>query len=197
MFDNVNVQQRNLRRFESRDERSIAEVWHRSGQAEYTYIPTWQSFTLEQARKAVRDVIVPNTDIWVGLLDDRIVAYLAMDGSKIDRLYVDPSEWRRGWGTRFVELAKNLSPGGLELVTHQENHPARSLYEKHGFQAIAFGISPPPESAPDVTYRGDPQAIPIGTGKRPSAPPHARFRKRWFGGTPDRTEPGPGEDEPE
>ena len=145
-------QQRNIRHFESGDETSIAEVWHRSGQAEYTYIPRWQAFTLEQARKVVREVIVPNTNIWVGLLDNQVVAYLAMDGSTIDRLYVDPSEWRCGWGTRFVDLAKSLSPSGLELATHQENYPARALYEKHGFQAIAFGISPAPESAPDVTY---------------------------------------------
>lgn len=79
-----------------------------------------------------------------------------MDGSYIDRMYVDPSEWRKGWGTRFVNLAKQLSPNRLELHTHQENHPARALYERQGFVAVKFGLSPAPELAPDVEYHWRP-----------------------------------------
>jgi GNAT superfamily N-acetyltransferase len=89
-------------------------------------------------------------------LDGRVVAYLAMKGSQLNRLYVDPAEWRKGWGTRFVVFAKQLSPTGLELQTHQENHAARALYEKHGFTAVKFGVSPPPESAPDAEYHWRP-----------------------------------------
>jgi GNAT superfamily N-acetyltransferase len=79
-----------------------------------------------------------------------------MNESTPDRLYIDPGEWRKGWGTRFINLAKQLSPHGLELFTHQENHPARALYEVHGFKAVKFGTSPPPESAPDVEYHTRP-----------------------------------------
>lgn len=95
-------------------------------------------------------------NIWVGTLNERIVAYLAMRGSYIDRLYVDPSEWRTAWGTRLVVFAKTLSPDGLELHTHQANDAARRLYEKQGFRAVKFGASPPPESAPDVEYHWRP-----------------------------------------
>jgi len=31
-----------------------------------------------------------------------------MKGSYIDRMYVDPTEWRKAWGTRLVELAKTF-----------------------------------------------------------------------------------------
>ena len=147
---------RRIRPFRDEDEPAVAAVWHRSGRAAYPYLPTWQALTLEHAREVVRDVIRVECAIWVGTLDDDIVAYLAMNGSTLDRLYVDPSEWRRGWGTRFIALAKTLSPHGLELVTHQANIAARSLYEKHGFKAVAFGLSPPPESAPDVDYHWRP-----------------------------------------
>jgi ribosomal protein S18 acetylase RimI-like enzyme len=147
---------RRIRPFRDEDEPAVAAVWHRSGRAAYPYLPTWQALTLEHAREVVRDVIRVECAIWVGTLDDDIVAYLAMNGSTLDRLYVDPSEWRRGWGTRFIALAKTVSPHGLELVTHQANIAARSLYEKHGFKAVAFGLSPPPESAPDVDYQWRP-----------------------------------------
>jgi ribosomal protein S18 acetylase RimI-like enzyme len=148
--------QRSIRPFQDADEQAVVQVWHRSGRAVYTFLPTWQALTMDHAQSVFHNIIRPRCTIWVGLRDTQIVAYLAMKQSYIDRLYVEPSEWRMGWGTRFIELAKSVSPQGLELHTHQANQAARALYEKHGFRAVAFGISPPPESAPDVEYHWHP-----------------------------------------
>lgn len=89
-----------------------------------------------------------------------------MKGSYIDRMYVDSSEWHKGWGTQLLAFAKMFCPQGLELHTHQENHGARRFYEKHGFKAVRFGTSPPPESAPDVEYhwRPDDEVLPTSRG---------------------------------
>lgn len=153
----INPARRRIRPFQVADETEVVTVWHRSGQAVYTFLPTWQALTLETAHTVFQNVIRPNCTIWVGTLDQRIVAFLAMNGSYIDRLYVDPDEWRKGWGTRFIHLAKQRSPQGVKLYTHVENWAARALYERHGFKAVKFGISPPPESAPDVEYHWYPQ----------------------------------------
>jgi len=147
---------RNIREFQDADEDEVVRVWHRSGSAAYTYLPTWKEFTLEKAQFVFHNIIREKCAIWVGTQDEQIVAYLAMNGSYIDRLYVDPREWGKGWGSRFVLLAKQISPGGLELHTHQANHAARSFYERHGFKAIKFGISPSPESMPDIEYHWRP-----------------------------------------
>jgi ribosomal protein S18 acetylase RimI-like enzyme len=40
----------------------------------------------------------------------------------------------------------------MRLFTFQRNKAARSFYEKFGFRPVAFGISPAPESEPDVEY---------------------------------------------
>jgi hypothetical protein len=61
------------------------------------------AFTVEQARRVFDCVIRPNCEVWVGTLDERVVAYLAMKRTYIDRLYVDPPEWRKGWGTQLVK----------------------------------------------------------------------------------------------
>jgi len=124
------------------DEPAVVGVWHRSGQGAYAFLPSWQTLTLDRAGTIFREVILGQCK--------QVVAYLAMKGSYIDRMFVDPSQWRKGWGTRLVVFAKSLSPNGLELHTHQENHAARRLYERHGFRAVKFGTSPPPELAPDV-----------------------------------------------
>ena len=145
-----------IRSFRDQDEATVIAVWHRAGQAAYKFLPSWQTLTLERAGEIFREVIVPRCNIWVGTRDHEVVAFLAMNGSYIDRMFVVPAEWRKGWGTRLLVFAKALFPDGLELHTHQENHPARKLYEKHGFRAVKFGVSPPPENAPDVEYHWRP-----------------------------------------
>ena len=148
--------QQNIRGFQEADEADVVGVWHRSGIAAYTFLPTWQAFTLEQASWVFKNIIRPSCALWVGTLDERVVAYLGLQGSWVNRLFVDPPEWRKGWGTQLITLAKQLSPNGLQLFTHQENTAARALYERQGFKAVKFGISPPPESAPDVEYHWRP-----------------------------------------
>ena len=145
-----------IRAFEDADEATVVGVWHRSGRAAYTYLPTWHGLSLARAGDVFRETVRARSQLWVGTREGQIVAFLAMNGSYIHRMYVDPPEWRKGWGTLLIDFAKSRSPGGLELHTHQENHPARRLYEKHGFAAVKFGVSPPPESAPDVEYHWRP-----------------------------------------
>ena len=148
-----------IRRFQPGDEVAVADVWHRAGRAAYPYLPSWQTFEEHEARRVFREVILARCDLYVGERHARVVAFMAMRDACVDRLYVDPTEQRRGWGTRLVELAKRRQPGGLSLHTHQQNHVGRRFYEKHGFRAVRFGISPAPESAPDVEYRWSPDGV--------------------------------------
>jgi len=146
-----------IRPYVPADEAEVVTVWHRAGRAVSTFLPTWQAFTRDQAHRVFVDIIVPSCAVWVGTCDERVVAYLALKASSIDRLYVDPAEQRKGWGSRLLAHAKDLQPRGLELHTHQENLGARAFYERHGFVAVRFGLSPAPESAPDVEYHWRPQ----------------------------------------
>jgi ribosomal protein S18 acetylase RimI-like enzyme len=70
----------------------------------------------------------------------------------MDRLYVDPAYHRQGIGSALLAKARQLLPKHIWLYTHVANKMARSFYEKHGFVAEKFGISPEPESEPDVEY---------------------------------------------
>ena len=58
--------------------------------------------------------------------------------------------------TALLDRAKTLSPEGITLYTHQRNENARAFYERRGFEAVEYGVSPPPESEPDVKYRWRP-----------------------------------------
>jgi GNAT superfamily N-acetyltransferase len=77
---------------------------------------------------------------------------MAMNGDFIDQLYIHPDHWRRGIGSALLEFARRQSPQHLWLFTLQVNLNARAFYERRGFTAEKFGVSPEPECEPDVEY---------------------------------------------
>lgn len=150
-----------IRAFVKSDEARLAEIWHQSGLDEYTYLPAFQALDAEQALQVFRDVIVSNCRIWLETKVENIRGFIALNGSYIDRLYVDPNQQRLGVGGALMNHAKSMFGSGLELHTHQQNSRARSFYEKHEFIAVKYGISPAPESVPDVEYHWRPKFAPI------------------------------------
>ena len=135
-----------------------ASVWHESRKKIGTEMgfESERAVTPEISLRIFREVIAIENLIWGAVQENCIVGILAINGSEIDRMYVRPSAQRCGIGTTLLQKARELSPSGLELFTHQKNGAARSFYEKHGFSPVRFGISPPPESEPDILYRWKP-----------------------------------------
>lgn len=147
-----------VRLLQDEDLEETIAVWHQTRKATHTSmnIETERGLTLEDSQRIFRENIAPHCQLWVAESRDTVVGFLAIRKSYIDRMYVEPSDQRRGVGTALLEKARELSPAGLELHTHQENRHARTFYEKHGFRAVRFGVSPPPENEPDVEYRWRP-----------------------------------------
>ncbi len=132
---------------------AVVEIWYTTKRAAYPYLPLEQTYTLADNARFFREYILPHCDIWVAAQGTVLLGFLAINGNYVDRLYVLPDHQRRGIGTALVTKAREISPDSLELATHQQNVQARAFYEQHGFRAVRFGVSPPPESAPDMTYR--------------------------------------------
>ncbi|MGE0710378.1 MAG: N-acetyltransferase family protein [Planctomycetota bacterium] len=154
-----------VRPFEERDLLPTLQVWHASKQAAYPYLPLEQGRTLEEDRAFFEAAILPRCALWVATCPE-VVGFLAFAGSYLDRLYVHPERQGRGVGSALLSQARRLSPAGLELHTHQANAQARRFYERHGFEVVELGISPPPECVPDVRYRLRPSPL-----SAPAAPP--------------------------
>ncbi len=135
-----------------------AAVWHESKRAAFPYVEAQQRRTLDDDRARFRDVIAVEHTVWIAELTGRVAGLMAIQGDFIDQLFVRTDLQRRGVGTALLRKAMELSPGSLRLFTFQRNQPARRFYERHGFRAVRFGTSPPPENEPDVEYRLDPPA---------------------------------------
>ncbi len=137
---------------------TVVALWHETCRATYDFIPLEQTYSLSSRRGFFRQRIAAVCDLRVALDADEIVGFMALNGSYLDRLYVRPARQRCGVGVALLACARELSPRGLELHTHQKNTGARAFYERQGFEAARFGVSPPPESEPDVEYRWRPAA---------------------------------------
>ncbi len=99
-----------------------------------------------------RDHVLTTNHVWVVEMEGHPVGLMAMEDDFIDQLYIHPDYQRRGIGEAFLNFARQRSPEHVWLYTLQVNVNARAFYEKNGFIAEKFGVSPPPESEPDVEY---------------------------------------------
>ena len=117
-----------------------------------------------EVRRWMGDDIVGRTDMWVAEVDGVITGLMVLDHGRdgagwIEHLYLDPSWMGRGLGDRFVELAKERLPGGIQLWTFQVNDPARRFYARHGFaEAELTDGKGNEERAPDVRMEWTPAA---------------------------------------
>ena len=141
-----------IRPYKSDDFDAVTIFWRRAREQAFPDFQQSKGHTFEEDREYFRDVILVNNDVWIVEIDGTPAAFMAIAGDFIDQLYVDPEHQRLGMGKELLEFAKSLSPEHLWLYTLQINMGGRAFYEKNGFRIVKLGISPAPESEPDVEY---------------------------------------------
>jgi GNAT superfamily N-acetyltransferase len=141
-----------IRPYRDEDFEEVTTFWFEAMHVAMPQMMTRMGFELEDARDFFRKAVIANDQIWVYELENKPVAFMGLDKDFIDRMYVAPKHHRHGIGQALLDHAKMLSPKHLWLYTHVANKMARAFYEKNGFVAKKFGVSPAPESEPDVEY---------------------------------------------
>jgi ribosomal protein S18 acetylase RimI-like enzyme len=141
-----------IRLYKPEDFDDITRLWFEAEKVAMPKLMERMGHTLEDAREYFSRVVVTEDQIWVYERDGLPLGFLAIQGDFIDRLYVDPAYHRQGIGQALLMKARQLLPKHMWLYTHAENKMARAFYEKNGFVAEKFGVSPEPESEPDVEY---------------------------------------------
>jgi GNAT superfamily N-acetyltransferase len=142
-----------VRTYADRDFDEVVARWHQTNLVSYWYVELHQKHTLAEARAFFRDHVYPSCRIFIAERETRLAGLLALEAPWIRQFAVFPEYQRSGVGTALLSKARDASSSELRLFTFRRNKSARAFYEKHGFTAVAFGISPAPESEPDVEYR--------------------------------------------
>ena len=145
-----------IRPYRAEDFDPVNDLWRRARVMAFPDFQARKGHPAQEDRAYFGDVISAKNAVWVAEAGGRPVAFMAIAGDFIDQLYVAPGHQRRGIGRALIAHARRLSPQGLRLFTFQSNAAGRAFYEKEGFVATRLGVSPPPESEPDVEYRWTP-----------------------------------------
>ncbi len=141
-----------IRLYKPEDFDDITRLWFEAESAAMPKLMARMGYKLDDAREFFQRAVIPENQIWVYERDGVALGFLAIQGEFIDRLYVDPAYHRQGIGQALLSKARKLLPKHMWLYTHVANKMARAFYEKNGFVAEKFGVSPAPESEPDVEY---------------------------------------------
>jgi len=142
----------NIQLYNFDDFEAVTKLWRRAREQAFPDFQRRKGHTFIEDQAYFRDVILVMNEAWVVKVNGIPAAFMAIADDFIDQLYVDPDHQRFGIGTALLDHAKRMSPNHLWLYTLQINTNGRAFYEKNGFRAVKFGVSPPPESEPDVEY---------------------------------------------
>ena len=109
--------------------------------------------TPDEDRWFMREVLIGERETWIAVEGESVLGVLTLHNDFIDQLYIASDAQRSGLGARFVALAKQQRPEGLQLWAFVSNLPARDFYANHGFvEAERTDGSNNEERAPDIRF---------------------------------------------
>ncbi len=137
------------RLYRPQDFEDTVRLWYEVGRAAHPYVSERYSYAEYAAE--FRDAISVGCAIWQAEVAEQLAGFVILRGDYVDQLYVAVSRQRQGIGGILMARARFLSPQGLRLRCFVRNENARAFYERLGFRATDFGVSP--EGEPEIRYR--------------------------------------------
>lgn len=139
-----------IRALRPQDCDAAADVIYAAASQAYDFM-VW-SHTRDSVRHWFGKTAADWTAVWLTVQDGRVVGVLCLKDDFIDQLFVDPAHQGQGLGSNLLMTAIAACPGALSLRVFEGNQGARAFYERHGFDAVARGLSDD-EGEPDLLYR--------------------------------------------
>ena len=117
-----------IRRAAKADAASVADVFI-AARAAMTYLPSLHS---DAETRAFIGRLVEEEETWIAERNGEVVGLAIIDGGFLEHLYVHPSRFGTGTGTRLFQQVATEHPKGFQLWVFQQNVAARRFYERLG-----------------------------------------------------------------
>ncbi|MBV1910031.1 MAG: GNAT family N-acetyltransferase [Kangiellaceae bacterium] len=97
---------------------------------------------IEQERRNVAEIYMPNTDTWVVEIDGKVQGFIALMGNEVGAIFLQPYCHGKGIGKKLMDKAQSLH-GDLEVEVFKENSIGREFYSRYGFKQIEEKLHEP------------------------------------------------------
>lgn len=106
------------------------EIWRAAVSATHDFLSPEDFASIE----AVVAAWLPAADLWIHAApDDSPLGFMAVSGSHVDALFVDPACHGRGFGRALILHARRLR-GALTVDVNEQNPGAVGFYRRLGFE---------------------------------------------------------------
>ncbi len=125
-----------IREYTTSDTDALIAVWDKAEAEAHPFLP--QSVR-DQVRKDMRNIYLPNAETWVVEHDGNTVGFIAMIGTEIGGLFLDPAQQGKGLGRQMVDHVVALK-GPLTVEVFKDNKIGLPFYERYGFVRTEEGM---------------------------------------------------------
>jgi putative acetyltransferase len=135
-----------MREYNSEDIDALIAIWDN---AEPLAHPFLSDKVRDQVRRDTISIYLPNSETWVLESDGAPVGFIAMIGTEIGGLFLDPSEQGKGLVRQMVDHIVAIK-GPLTVEVFKENKIGLPFYERYGFLVIGEGVF---DASGDETFK--------------------------------------------
>jgi ribosomal protein S18 acetylase RimI-like enzyme len=138
-----------IRRATDTDADGAADVFI-AARATMAYLPALHS---ETKTRAFIGSLVKEAETWVAERNGEVVGLAVIDGGWLEHLYVHPSRFGTGTGTKLFRQVSAQHPKGFQLWVFQQNVAGRRFYERLGCALVRLTDGENNEEhVPDALY---------------------------------------------
>jgi len=121
-----------IRRYQPSDVDAVIAIWEAANALAHPFLST--DF-VNTVRTDMREIYLPNAETWVVEQDGEPVGFIAMIGTEIGGLFLDPRHHGKGLGRAMVDAVVAVK-GPLRVDVFAENVIGRKFYDGYGFTAV-------------------------------------------------------------
>ncbi|WP_113154939.1 acetyltransferase [Nitratireductor sp. OM-1] len=113
----------------------LIEIWRGSVRATHDFLAESDFRAIE---RDVAEKYLPCASLWVAVDErDSPLAFMGIDKSHIDSLFVAPEERGKGLGRLLITYARQIAGNRLTLDVNEQNGQALAFYRRMGFAVHA------------------------------------------------------------
>ena len=135
-----------MREYNTDDTDALITIWDK---AEPLAHPFLSDEVRDQVRRDTVNIYLPNAETWVLENDGTPVGFIAMIGTEIGGLFLDPSEQGKGLGRQMVDHVVAIK-GPLTVEVFKDNKIGLPFYERYGFVVTGEGVF---DASGDETFK--------------------------------------------